>query len=280
MPQGTAIVLLLLLASFGQAQELLVPHEHHEWAAFPQGSWKQVRQVTESFKAGELVSSMTTTLTVRLKEVGPDYIVLEREAKSEVSGQVFEKPVREFRSGINGQQGAQRVKITPGGEQKLTILGKAYPCEVRNMEIFDDSTRVVGKVFYNATTPPYILRREYQFLPPEGVTPVKQMISEVIALDKPYPVLSEIKTVAFVVQKTTSDDESSEIVEAQCVDVPGFVVGTWMTAYDRQGELKSKTTVQLLNYEIAPEVTLPAATRGKGLFKNKRQQRRMLDEDN
>src|SRR5690606_22322451 len=136
MPQGTAIVLLLLLASFGQAQELLVPHEHHEWAAFPQGSWKQVRRVTASFKAGEADSLMTTTLSDRLKEGWPDYIVLEREAKSEVSGQVFEKPVREFRSGINGQQGTQRVKITPGGEQKLTILGKAYPCEVRNMEIF------------------------------------------------------------------------------------------------------------------------------------------------
>lgn len=274
MLRATAIFLLFLLTSLGHAQELLVPHEHHEWASFPQGSWKQIRQVTESFKEGELVSSMTTTLTIRLKEVGPDYIVLEREAKSGVSGQVFEKPIREFRSGINGQQGTQRVRITPGGEQNLTILGKVYQCEVRNMEILGDSTRVEGKVLYNASTPPYILRREYKFLPPEGDTPIKQMISEVIAVNKPYPVLSEIKTVAFVVQKTTSEEETTEIVEAQCADVPGFVVGTWITAYDSQGELKSKTTVQLLNYEIAPELTMPAAVRGKGLLRNKRQSRR------
>ena len=101
------------------------------------------------------------------------------------------------------------------------------------------------------------------------------MVSEVIALDKPYPVLTEIKTVAFIVQKTTSTDETTETVEAQCADVPGFVVGTWMTAYGADGKLKSKTTVQLLNYEVASEVMMPATTPNKtGIFRNKRQQRK------
>ncbi|PQO34298.1 hypothetical protein DTL21_12255 [Bremerella cremea] len=279
MLRGFALLLLLLLPSWVAAQELLVPPEHHEWASFPEGSWKQIKQVTETFKDGELVSSMTTTLTIRLKEVGRDYIVLEREAKSEVSGQVFEKPIREFRSGINGQTGTQRVRITPGGEQKLSILGKPFKCEVRQMEVLGEPTRVTGKVFYNADTPPYILRREHTFTPAGADAPDKQMVSEVIALDKPYPVLTEIKTVAFIVQKTTSTDETTETVEAQCADVPGFVVGTWMTAYGADGKLKSKTTVQLLNYEVASEVMVPATTPNKtGIFRNKRQQRRVFEE--
>ena len=278
MHRGFVLLLLLLLPSWGSAQELLVPPEHHEWASFPEDSWKQVKQVTETFKDGELVSSMTTTLTIRLKEVGRDFIVLEREAKSEVSGQVFEKPIREFRSGINGQTGSQRVQITPGGEQKLSILGKSYQCEVRQMEVLGEPTKVTGKVFYQPDTPPYILRREHAFTPKGADAPDKKMVSEVIALDKPYPVLTEIKTVAFIVQKTTSADETTETVEAQCVDVPGFVVGTWMTAYDAEGKLKSKTTVQLLNYEVATEKMLPATTAKPGLFRNKRQQRRLFDE--
>lgn len=279
MLRGIALLLLLLLPLSGAAQELLVPAEHHEWASFPEGSWKQVKQITETFKDGQLVSSMTTTLTIRLKEVGHDFIVLEREAKSEVSGQVFEKPTREFRSGINGQSGTQRVRITPGGEQKLSILGKSYKCEVRQMEVLDEPTKITGKVFYNPDTPPYILRREYSFTPAGANTPDKQVVSEVIALDKPYPVLTEIKTVAFIVQKSSSSDETTETVEAQSVDVPGFVVGTWMTAYDADGKLKSKTTVQLLNYEVASEVMLPAAAPNKtGVFRNKRQQRRVFED--
>ncbi|GAA4422824.1 hypothetical protein [Bremerella cremea] len=277
MLRVAALLFMLLLPCVGHAQELLVPHEHHEWASFPEGSWKQVKQVTETFKDGELVSSMTTTLTIRLKEVGQDYIVLEREAKSEVSGQVFEKPIREFRSGINGQSGGQRVRITPAGEQKISILGKPFKCEVRQMEVLDEPTKIVGKVFYNPETPPYILRREYTFTPVGAETPQKQMVSEVIALNKPYPVLTEIKTVAFIVQKTTSSDETTETVEAQCADVPGFVVGTWMTAYDANGKLKSKTTVQLLNYEVAAQEMVPATTK-TGIFRNKRNQRRVFDE--
>lgn len=274
------MMFVLVLPLVGQAQELLVPHQHHEWASFPEGSWKQVRQVTETFKEGELVSSMTTTLTIRLKQVGKDYIVLEREAKSEVSGQVFEKPIREFRSGLNGQSGTQRVRITPGGEKQLSILGKAYNCEVRQMEVLGEPTKVSGKVFYNANTPPFILRREHSFTPEGAEMPQKEIVSEVVALNKPYPVLTEIKTVAFIVQKSTSAEETTETVEAQCTEVPGFVVGTWMTAYDANGKLKSKTTVQLLNYEVAAETTNPTATKAGGLFRNKRQQRRLFDEVN
>ena len=277
MSRVFALMFLLALPCLGQAQELLVPHEHHEWASFPEGSWKQIKQVTETFKDGELVSSMTTTMTIRLKEVGKDYIVLEREAKSEVSGQVFEKPIREFRSGINGQSGAQRVRITPVGEQKISILGKPYKCSVRQMEVLNEPTKIVGKVFYNPDTRPYILRREHTFTPAGAETPQKQMVAEVIALDKPYPVLTEIKSVAFIVQKTTSPDETTETVEAQCTEVPGFVVGTWMTAYDAEGKLKSKTTVQLLNYEVATEKVMPATTK-TGLFHSRRQQRRLFDE--
>jgi len=271
------MMFVLFLPLAGQAQELLVPHQHHEWASFPEGSWKQVKQVTETFKEGELVSSMTTTLTVRLKEVGKDYIVLQREAKSEVSGQVFEKPIREFRSGLNGQSGAQRVRITPGGEQKLSILGKSYNCEVRQMEVLNEPTKISGKIYYSPKVPPYILRREHTFTPEGAESPQKEMVSEVVALNKPYPVLSEIKTVAFIVQKTTSSDETTETVEAQCTEVPGFVVGTWMTAYDGNGKLKSKTTVQLLNYEVAAETIKPTAAKA-GLFRNKRQQRRVFDD--
>ncbi|WDI42584.1 hypothetical protein [Bremerella sp. P1] len=277
MLRAVAIMFVLILPLLGQAQELLVPHEHHEWASFPEGSWKQVRQVTETFKDGELVSSMTTTLTVRLKEVGKDYIVLEREAKSEVSGQVFEKPIREFRSGLNGQTGGQRVRITPAGEKKISILGKPYTCEVRQMEVLGDPTKITGKVYYNANTPPFILRREHAFTPEGAEAPQKEMVSEVVALNKPYPVLTEIKTVAFIVQKTTSAEETTETVEAQCTEVPGFVVGTWMTAYDANGKIKSKTTVQLLNYEVAAETTNPTAAK-TGLFRNKRQQRRLFDD--
>ncbi|MHC2066951.1 hypothetical protein ACYFX5_05740 [Bremerella sp. T1] len=277
MLRAVAILFMLILPTLGQAQELLVPHEHHEWASFPEGSWKQIKQVTETFKEGELVSSMTTTLTIRLKEVGKDYIVLEREAKSEVSGQVFEKPIREFRSGINGQSGTQHVRITPGGEQNLSILGKSYPCEIREMQVLNEPTKITGKIFYNPKTPPFILRREHRFTPEGADAPQKQMVSEVIAVNKPYPVLTEIKTVAFIVQKTTSPDETTETVEAQCADVPGFVVGTWMTAYDANGKLKSKTTVQLLNYEVATEAMQPTTTK-TGLFRNKRTQRRLFDE--
>jgi len=278
MRLAMTLLLAACVCTVARSQDLLVPHEHHEWARFPRGSWKQVRQVTQSYKDGELISSITTTLTVRLKDVGDDFIVLERDAKSEVSGQVFEKPTREFRTGLNGQTGQQTATISASGNQKVVVLGKSYLCEVRQMKITDPPTVVEGKVFYNAEVAPFILRREYQFTPEGKEQPDKQMVAEVIAVDKPYPVLAEIKNVAFVLQKTTSADETIETVEAQCSEVPGFVVGTWVTSFDAEGNLKSKTVVQLLNYEVAPEITMPAEHRVKTGFLKNRRQRRMISD--
>jgi len=276
MEKIVAILVVLAVPVMGSGQDLLVPHQHHEWARFPAGSWKQVRQVKQSFKDGELRSSITTTTKVRLKSVGPDYIVLEQESKSEVSGQVFEKPLRELKTGINGQYGEQTVHITPGGKEKLEILGRVYLCELRNTESQSDEATVIGKVFYHPSTSPFILRREFEFTANGQEKPERKTVSQVIAVDKPYPVLSEIKSVAFIVQNSRSLEGSVETVEAQCSEVPGFVVGTWSTTYDEQGQVTEKLVVELLNYEIAPNSAQTSQVRSKGIFRNRR--RRIFDE--
>ncbi|MEX0793540.1 MAG: hypothetical protein WD045_10415 [Pirellulaceae bacterium] len=274
MPKLAKYLPLLMLfwgAATATGQELLVPHEHHEWARFPAGSSKQVRQVTETFKEGELISTSTTTLKLRLTEVGEDFIVLERESTSEVRGQTFDKPKREFRSSLNNEPSNSTATVTIDGKDSLTIQGKAFPCEVRRVEIQGPTSRIVGKVFYHPGVAPFVLRREYLTSNEGSDKPEREVVSEVIALAKPYPVLTELKTVAFILSQTTAPGESAETVEAQCVDVPGFVVGTWTTVFDAQGQIKSRTTVELLDYQVASDSTMQTSTRDRGLFRGKRQ---------
>ncbi|MGY8768755.1 MAG: hypothetical protein ACKVH8_10070 [Pirellulales bacterium] len=259
---------VLCTSSLASAQDFLVPHEHHEWASFAPGSWKQLRQTNETFKDGELVSTSITTSTIRLKDVGSDSILLERSAKSEVRGQVYDKPLREFRTGLNGQPPNRIAQITPKGNTQIVIFGKSYPCQVREVEIHSDTSRIIGTVHYSASVAPYILKKEYEILSSSDDVQ-KKITTEVLSLGLPFKVLAEIKEVAFLKTTSKTAAQTVETIEVQSTEVPGFVVANWVTTRNADNQIIARSTTEILNYEIIPMRDMSTSVRSKGLFRNR-----------
>lgn len=266
-----AILIWLASVSLCAAQDvpdLLTPHEHHEWARFAPGSWKKLRHTSQVYKDGIAGPVSITTQTIRLKEVGDDYVILETNAQSEVGGQVFDKPTLSFRSGLSGEPDRYTATVTPGEQEALVVNGITYPCQLRKVVITGQSEEISGNVLYCPATAPWILRRRFEAREIGGDTVTKTIATDPIALDMPYPVLAESKTVAFFRTRIVAPEKTATTsVEIHCADVPGFVVSSSSTTTDATGKMINRTTTSLISYEASfPEQNSAAAVRRRGLF--------------
>ena len=82
---------------------------------------------------------------------------------------------------------------------------------------------------------------------------MSETLSEVVALDMPQRVLSEIKNVACIktVQKTPRGSVTTLAMSSG--DVPGGVVYQTAKEADTTGRLARRSTLELLNYGSRPE---------------------------
>ena len=82
---------------------------------------------------------------------------------------------------------------------------------------------------------------------------MSETLSEVVALDMPQRVLSEIKNVACIktVQKTPKGAVTTLAMSSP--DVPGGVVSQTTKETDTTGRLVRRSTLELLNYGSRPE---------------------------
>ncbi|MCC9631968.1 hypothetical protein LOC68_26530 [Blastopirellula sp. JC732] len=248
--------------------DLLTPHDHHEWARFAPGSWKKLRHTTQIYKDGAAGPISVTTQTIRLKEVGDDYVLLETASQSEVGGQVFDKPTLSFRSGLSGEPDRYTATVTPGEQEALVVNGVTYPSQLRKVVITGQSEEISGNVLYCPATAPWVLRRRFEAREIGGGMVTKTIATDPIALDMPYPVLAENKTVAFFRTRIVVPEKTSTTsVEIHCADVPGFVVSSSTTTIDASGKMINRTTTTLVSYEAKlAEQNSPTAIRRRGLF--------------
>ncbi|MFI4876210.1 MAG: hypothetical protein ACIALR_12755 [Blastopirellula sp. JB062] len=272
----TRLAILIWLSSIGlcAAQDtpnLLTPHDHHEWARFAPGSWKKLRHTTQVYQDGVAGPTNVTTQTIRLKEVGDDYVVLETESQSEVGGQVFDKPTLSFRSGISGEPERYSATVTPGEDEALSVNGIQHRCQVRKVVITGQEEEISGSVLYCPTTAPWVLRRRFEAKSIGGDAIIKTIATDPIALEMPYPVLAENKSVAFFRTRIVVPEKTSTTsVEIHCAEIPGFVVASSSTTVDSSGRPINRTTTSLISYEaILAEKSSAAAVRRRGLFRRR-----------
>ena len=97
--------------------------------------------------------------------------------------------------------------------------------------------KIVNKFFETGAQAPYLLRRETHFTDAANPTADHEETSEVIAVDKPYRVQSEIRPVSFerVVQKDSLG--TTITVDVTSVDVPGGIVNRTSKHLDADGHV-------------------------------------------
>ena len=265
----TGLVLTTLGAQRCAAEEAGISARHHAWARFQPGAWKLVRVVTESLdENGRVIGVNITETKTSLLRVDSDGVVLEVEVGVEVAGKQFDGQPQCLKQGFHGELAGGEVKFQPAAPAEVSIEDRKIPCRRQQIEVASPAGRTSVNVFFSDTLSPYILRRQSKTTDTSGINVVSESLSEVVALDMPQRVLSEIKNVACIktVQKTPKGQVTTLAMSSS--DVPGGVVYQTTKETDKAGRLVRRSTLELLNYGSRPE------TERIGLFGRKRAARR------
>ena len=135
--------------------------QHHPWARFRPGSWKQVRLVTETLDAqGKVITTSIARTKTTLASVGDDGVTLKVEATIELAGKQIESEPQTVKQGWHGDVADHETAITDLGEDQLTVAGTRIPCRVEQAEVLTPAVRIVTKTWFSDRVSPYILRRE------------------------------------------------------------------------------------------------------------------------
>jgi len=259
------LALTVLGAPWCAADELGISARHHAWARFPPGAWKLVRVVTESLdENGHVISVNVTETKTSLLRVDSDGVELEVEVGVEVAGKQFDGQPQCLKQGFHGELAGGDVKSLPSTSAEVIIEDRKIPCRSQQVEINGPSGRTSVVAFFSDTLPPYILRRQSKTTDAGGANTLSETFSEVVALNMPQRVLTEIKNAACIktLQKTPKGAVTTLAMSSP--DVPGGVVYQTTKETDNGGRLIRRSTLELLNYGNRPE------TERTGLFGRKR----------
>lgn len=250
---------------------MVIPREHHAWARFMPGSWSKVKKWTEELDdQGQVKSASTTETKSTLIAVDDSGCTLQVDVTVEVAGKRFNAQPREVRVGFDGSTNGVRTEFRKVGEASLDLGGKAIGCAILETTTANGDTRTVSRLHYSPTVPPFILRREIVTTGADGKLVLEQITMDAVALEMPQKVLTELLPAAHVRTVQKQPSSSTFTLEVICADVPGGVVAHTSKDMDPSGKLVRRSTLELLDYEVAAPAE--AARRGY-IFQHTRMRR-------
>jgi hypothetical protein len=226
-----------------------VPRRHHPWGRFGRGAWRVARVATETLdERGQVTDTTLTETRTTLEDVDDEGVTLKINVTLEVAGKKIETEPQIVRQGFNGEPSAPNSQVRTVGSERLIIDGRPYPCQVQQVETTAGGKKTVTKTYYCDEAAPYVLRTESTMLDGEGQARLAQTVTEVIAIDLPFPILSRLRRTAHfkAVQETPRGRTISLVV--QSVEVPGGVVFQTTKELDANDRPIRRSTMQLVGY--------------------------------
>ncbi len=247
-------LLACLFASMqpGLAQEEFAPRELHPWAKLSPGSWKRVRVATETLdKYGAITGVSMSETTTTLAAMDQSSYTLCVETTIEVAGKRVSAQPRYTTYGFHGELPGQTVTDKKTENAELVICGTKVSAEIREITLSGPDFKRFTKIYYSDRVPPYVLKRSTKATDSEGKIVRYETEVEVVAVDMPYKVLSEVKSTSYVksVQRQPHGP-STVILEIQCLDVPGGVVYQTTKKLDPAGGVTERKTLEMVDYEV------------------------------
>ena len=269
------VLLALPFATSSFAQTRDIPKEHHSWGRFTPGAWRTARIITESFDdEGKPAGTTTTIERIALQRSRRGYATLRIESVLEVGGKKFDSPGRTISVGYHGEEIGNRTLMQEMDPEETNVNGEPIPCRVRQYEIESPGQHKLVKIHYSNKTSPYVLRRETVTTLGEDEEPAYHNQLEVTALDRPHPVLDEIKNTSH--QKTVKTNGKSAIMKwsIHAPDVPGELVSYRSEEKNNQDQLIRRSTMELIDYGYNAPVDEIEEVEQKVRRRNKRRSRR------
>lgn len=233
IPMPCRTFFLLLVTSLGLGQSVLASEfafdDSAKWANFGEGSWKLVRVYKETLDDKGTVESVSIDETKStLVEVTEEGYTIRADVVIEVAGRRFEAEPQYFKKHWHGKNADRSIQIQDTGEGEVKITGQLYPTQVREILVQGKDSKRRSIVYYSDDVAPYVLRMETTGTNVKSEKTSFNSVVEVIAVDMPHRVLSEIKTASHVQtsEQRHSSGEEKVTVEVQCVGVPGWVIAS------------------------------------------------------
>ena len=236
------------------AQEVGLSAKHHPWGRFKPGAWKMVRVVTETLdEQGVATSTSITETKTSLVKVDEDGVLLEVEVGIEVAGKQFDGQPQCIKQGFHGELAGPDVKVKRSGTSQITIEDRKVDCHFQQLDLSGPSGRTSMTVYYSDALMPYVLKRDSTTTDVEGKNVLGATTLEVVALDMPQRVVSEIQRSAYIktVQKSVKGTITTLAITSG--DVPGGVVYTASKETDKNGRVVRRSTLELVGYGLQVE---------------------------
>jgi hypothetical protein len=255
------IIAFCTFATPERATGQVFPREHHSWACFPVGSWKQVRARSETFdEAGRTTSTSSTETKSTLVAVAEDSYTLRVEVTVEVAGKRITAAPRIVHQGLYGQPAEREVQSKVGGEGVVNIGDQEIATKI--YQVTFDSDEGKHNITYHVApdTSPYVLERQMEVLSGDEKEPTRTIHSRVTAVDLPYRVMADTKSTAHIETIRESSRGRSVTVEVLCEEVPGQTVAQWTKELSDKRIIR-RSTLELVDYGIAREAVGTATRR-------------------
>ncbi|HZZ71638.1 MAG TPA: hypothetical protein VFE24_05255 [Pirellulales bacterium] len=255
--------------------DLVMPRQQHPWAHFAPGTSKKVSVLTQTLDAkGQVVGSSITETKTTLEKVDDDGVTLRVESTVEVGGKRFDSPVQVVHQGYPGQPQAQSVELKSLEPEPVTIEGKPIRCQVWQVKTESTDGKRLSKLYYSSAVAPYLLRKETKLSEASNPQQTHETTVEVLALDMPCRVLDEMHSVAYERTTTHNAKSTSTTVAVVSPDIPGGVVSSTSKEVDAAGKQVTRSTLELLEYNVAGDDTNPAQLRYRRLRRERVRARR------
>jgi hypothetical protein len=236
------------------AQQGGLAARHHPWGRFQPGAWKIVRTVTETLdERGLVVSTGVTETKTTLVKIEEDGVVLEVEVGIEVAGKQFDGQPQCIKQGFHGELASSDAKAKPPVAAQISIDDRTLDCLRQPIEFSGPHSRTSTNIYYSDTVAPYVLKRESTTTDLEGKEVLGTATLELVALDMPQKVLSEVKSAACV--KIVQRQAKGTIVTLAMTssDVPGGIVSHKSKETDKSGRLVCRSNLELIAYGLQPD---------------------------
>lgn len=235
-------------------EQFTYPSQHHLWAKFPIGSWREIEITTETFDAsGKIYGRSVTLQKETLKAIAEDSYVLETQATVEVSGKQIVGPVNTRILRLLTDRPGVVFSISRRDDEIVMLDERPIECEVWDVLYGEDAQNLRDRVYYSAEKFPHVLRRE-TFEEAEQV-PVATTPTDTSGLVAEHvPLLIGDQLVPCVCEKSVRFREKGSIQNIRMISskIPGGEAQAWSTDFNADAQPNRWSVLKLLDFGVNP----------------------------
>jgi hypothetical protein len=248
------------------AKPWTLPKEHHPWARFSEGAWREIEVITETFdEEGKLFGQSFTVQKEILKAVTEDSYVLDVQATVDVSGKRIAGPWNTRVLRLATDRGGAVFAANRHADEQLPLNVGAVNCQVWEVQYTEEGRNLFDRLFYSPDVYPHVLRRDV-------IENVENSPSEAPTLDAALvttrfvPFSWEGRIIECTQHETIHHREkgNSQNVALLTPEVPGGEIQSHSTDFDSSGRRIRWSIQKLVGFGVSPSsnaVAEPAVSR-------------------